>query len=76
MTPMAKLVGVESAASRAGTRADQRALLASGETANAGAAERRPGNRQLVAMLSPETAAVTAAMTHRLRGSNRAGREK
>src|SRR5437667_1233697 len=75
MTPMAQLVGIESTPARAGTRADQRALLATRQAANAGAAECRPGDRQLVAMPLPETAAVTVKMPDRLRRANRASRE-
>src|SRR5437016_3751073 len=75
MTPMAQLVGIESTPARAGARADQRALLATRQAANACAAECRPGDRQLVAMLLPKTAAVTT-MTDRLRRADRASREK
>ena len=55
MTPMPQLVRVESTPGRAGARADQRALLASCEAADASATERRPGDRQLITMLLPKT---------------------
>src|SRR5712692_7019709 len=74
MTTMAKLVGVERARSRAGARADQRAFPAAREAADACAAERRPGHRQLVAMLLPESPSMTT-MTYGLRRSDRPRRE-
>src|SRR5713226_7884055 len=74
MTTMAKLVGVERARSRAGARADQRAFPAAREAADACAAERRPGHRQLVAMLLPESPSMTT-MAYGLRRSDRPRRE-
>ena len=63
----ANLVGVDGPGPGAGSRADGRALLASGDGADARARRARSGHRQLIFVLLPEGAPVTA-MASRLRG--------
>ena len=67
MSTMAKLVRVERTRSRAGARSDQRALLSTGNPAEARTRGTRSHHRKFVAVLLPETTAVTATMSHSLR---------
>ena len=63
----ANLVGVNGPGACAGSRADGRALLASGDRTNARARRARSGHRQLIFVFLPEGAPVTT-MASRLRG--------
>ena len=63
----ANLVGVDGPGACAGSRADGRALLASGYRPDARAGRARSGHRQLIFVFLPERASVTT-MASRLRG--------
>jgi len=62
MTPVAQLIGVQSAASSASASADQRALLTTNKSAHGRPSYRGACNRQLVTMLAPKAALVAAVM--------------
>ncbi len=68
--PLADFVGVHRSAARAYGRADKRAFLSAGKSADAGTRSSRSRNRQFVAMLLPEGTAM-----HRLRGRYRRRRK-
>ena len=72
---LADFVGVQRSTARAYGRADKRAFLSAGESADAGTRSSRSRYRQFVAMLLPEGTAMTTMPTHRLRGRYRCRRK-
>jgi len=72
MTPVTELIRIQRAASRSRASADQSAFPAARKAPNSSASQRRPSDRQLVAMLLPKSPPMTA-MTDCLRRCNRTG---